>query len=50
VQGCVPPRMWELNQTSSWINYHTMRDHQGSTNVLAQRCKTRECRLVPKQA
>jgi methylenetetrahydrofolate reductase (NADPH) len=24
----VPPRMWELNQTSSWINFHLGRDHQ----------------------
>ena len=20
--GCVPPRMWELNNTSSWLNFH----------------------------
>ncbi len=26
----VPPRMWELNKTSSWINFHTDRDHQGN--------------------
>lgn len=24
----VPPRMWELNNTSSWINFHLGRDHQ----------------------
>ncbi|THB80464.1 MAG: methylenetetrahydrofolate reductase [Desulfobacteraceae bacterium] len=24
----VPPRNWELNQTSSWINFHLDRDHQ----------------------
>jgi methylenetetrahydrofolate reductase (NADPH) len=24
----VPPRMWELNKTSSWINFHLGRDHQ----------------------
>jgi methylenetetrahydrofolate reductase (NADPH) len=24
----VPPRMWELNDTSSWINFHLGRDHQ----------------------
>ena len=24
----VPPRMWELNETSSWINFHLGRDHQ----------------------
>lgn len=25
----VPPRMWELNKSSSWINFHLGRDHQG---------------------
>ncbi|SLM31944.1 Methylenetetrahydrofolate reductase [Desulfamplus magnetovallimortis] len=25
----VPPRKWELNETSSWINFHLGRDHQG---------------------
>ena len=25
----VPPRRWELNRTSSWINFHLGRDHQG---------------------
>ena len=25
----VPPRKWELNKTSSWINFHMGRDHQG---------------------
>jgi len=24
----VPPRMWELNQTSSWVNFHLGKDHQ----------------------
>jgi methylenetetrahydrofolate reductase (NADPH) len=24
---CVPPRMWELNQSSSWLNFHLKRDH-----------------------
>lgn len=24
----VPPRLWELNKTSSWINFHLNRDHQ----------------------
>ncbi|MEN6439958.1 MAG: methylenetetrahydrofolate reductase C-terminal domain-containing protein [Syntrophobacter sp.] len=26
--GCIPPRMWELNGTSSWLNFHMRRDHQ----------------------
>ena len=25
----VPPRMWELNKTSAWVNFHLGRDHQG---------------------
>ncbi|MDR3554663.1 MAG: methylenetetrahydrofolate reductase C-terminal domain-containing protein [Syntrophobacteraceae bacterium] len=40
-EGCVPPRMWELNETSSWLNFHMQRDHQGPTNEIAQRC----CRI-----
>ncbi len=24
----VPPRMWELNKSSSWINFHLGKDHQ----------------------
>ncbi len=28
-QELVPPRMWELNKTSSWINFHLGKDHQG---------------------
>ena len=27
-QDFVPPRMWELNKTSSWINFHLGKDHQ----------------------
>ncbi|MFV0438776.1 MAG: methylenetetrahydrofolate reductase C-terminal domain-containing protein [Desulfopila sp.] len=26
----VPPRNWELNKTSSWVNFHLNRDHQKS--------------------
>jgi methylenetetrahydrofolate reductase (NADPH) len=46
VRGCVPPRMWELNKTSSWINFHLGRDHQSATSLLAQRCQSRECNLT----
>jgi methylenetetrahydrofolate reductase (NADPH) len=24
----IPPRMWELNKTPSWMNFHLNRDHQ----------------------
>jgi len=42
-EGCVPPRMWELNQTSSWLNFHLQRDHQGGYNEIAQRCRLIKC-------
>ncbi|WP_054029950.1 methylenetetrahydrofolate reductase C-terminal domain-containing protein [Desulfatitalea tepidiphila] len=45
VKRCVPPRMWELNKTSSWLNYHLQRDHQGSTHTIALRCRARSCTL-----
>jgi methylenetetrahydrofolate reductase (NADPH) len=28
LQDEVPPRMWELNQSSSWVNFHLGKDHQ----------------------
>ena len=28
IKGWVPPRMWELDRTSSWLNFHLRRDHQ----------------------
>ena len=30
VSECVPPRRWELDQTSSWINFHRRRDHHNA--------------------
>ncbi|MFO7749194.1 MAG: methylenetetrahydrofolate reductase C-terminal domain-containing protein, partial [Desulfobacteraceae bacterium] len=30
----VPPRMWELNNTSSWINFHLERDHHASPTAV----------------
>lgn len=32
-QEVVPPRMWELNQTSSWVNFHQGKDHQGFKTI-----------------
>lgn len=46
MHGCVPPRMWELDQTSSWINYHLGRDHQGADVEIATRCRSRQCHLL----
>ena len=34
-QGFIPPRNWELDQTSSWINFHLCKDHQGSPSMTA---------------
>ncbi len=31
-EGFVPPRDWTLNNTSSWINFYTGRDHTGYEN------------------
>ena len=41
--GCVPPRMWELNDTSSWINFHLGRDHQSASNEIMDFCRFRSC-------
>ena len=42
--GCVPPRRWELNETSSWLNFHLGRDHQGSGDAFTRFCRSRTCR------
>jgi methylenetetrahydrofolate reductase (NADH) len=44
-EGCVPPRMWELNQTSSWFNFHLGKDHQNASTAIARRCDLNRCRL-----
>ncbi len=28
---CIAPRMWELNKTNSWTNFHLERDHQSTS-------------------
>ncbi len=40
---CVPPRMWELNGTSSWLNFHLGRDHQTPSIELARLCSSITC-------
>jgi methylenetetrahydrofolate reductase (NADPH) len=45
VTGCVPPRMWELERTPSWLNFHLGRDHHSATDGLSTMCRTSECRL-----
>jgi len=44
--GCVPPRMWELDHTSSWINFHLRRDHQSNGSEIAGFCRQATCRLL----
>lgn len=36
--GCVPPRMWELDRTSSWLNFYLRRDHQTAGVAIAGAC------------
>ena len=47
VQGCVPPRMWELDQTSAWLNFHLGRDHQRASTAIIQRCRMSNLRPRP---
>lgn len=43
---CVPPRMWELNQSSSWLNFHLERDHHSASTDLAQACYSPACQKI----
>jgi methylenetetrahydrofolate reductase (NADPH) len=42
---CVPPRMWELDGTASWLNFHLKKDHQGSNHGFAKACRDRVLRF-----
>ncbi len=42
---CVPPRMWELNRSSSWLNFYLGRDHQSASLEITQFCSAATCRL-----
>jgi methylenetetrahydrofolate reductase (NADPH) len=42
LQERVPPRNWMLNKTSSWINFHLERDHQGTGRTLTSQFKKPE--------
>ncbi len=42
---CVPPRMWELFRTSSWLNFHLRRDHQSTSGAVARFCTPSTCRI-----
>ena len=43
VKTCVPPRMQSLTDTSSWLNFHRRRDHQGALCDLSQVCTHLGC-------
>lgn len=45
-EGCIPPRMWELDKTSSWLNFHLKRDHNSASNRIAHFCRIQECRIT----
>jgi methylenetetrahydrofolate reductase (NADPH) len=47
--GCVPPRMWELNNTSSWLNFHLRRDHQSDGGEISGCCRQTTCRLLTEE-
>jgi methylenetetrahydrofolate reductase (NADPH) len=45
VTDCIPPRLWELDGTSSWMNFHLRRDHQSASGDILQVCRAAECRI-----
>ena len=48
-QGCVPPRMWELNRTSSWLNFYLGRDHQSNGGEISDCCRQTFCHLLVRE-
>lgn len=42
-RGCVPPRIWQLDRTSSWLNFHLRRDHQSASCGISQHCGVPVC-------
>jgi methylenetetrahydrofolate reductase (NADPH) len=38
--------MWELDRTSSWLNFHLGRDHHSSGGDIADCCRQTTCRLL----
>ncbi|MCD6272186.1 MAG: methylenetetrahydrofolate reductase C-terminal domain-containing protein [Deltaproteobacteria bacterium] len=45
IDSCVPPRMWELYETSSWINFHLERDHESRSAELITSCSRDRCSM-----
>ena len=46
ISGCTPPRLWELDRTASWLNFHLRRDHQSASSRIAQFCRDHSGRLT----
>jgi hypothetical protein len=42
---CIQPRMWILNRSSSWLNFHLGRDHQSVSSEITRYCSPVKCRL-----
>ena len=40
---CVPPRMWQLDGSSAWLNFHLRRDHQSLPCDLARLFQPSRC-------
>jgi methylenetetrahydrofolate reductase (NADPH) len=47
ITDCIPPRLWELDGTSSWLNFHLRQDHQSASGEILQACRDTECRIPP---
>lgn len=45
-KGCVPPRMWELNHSSSWLNFYLRRDHHSNGSEIVNLCRATTCRYL----
>ncbi len=45
IADCIPPRLWELDGTSSWLNFHLRQDHQSASGEILQACRVIECRI-----
>jgi len=43
---CIPPRMWELENTSAWINFYLKRDHHSKSAELISSCSLDTCRFT----
>jgi len=41
----VSPRRWELNESSSWLNFHLGRDHQTASSEINRFCGPVTCIL-----